>query len=889
MDIFSDRKEVTIPVSSPIQLECDNDLKVNNVEVTIRRSNTTCLTTTPECTLPNDAIAIIKETCNKQETCEVDIPNFTNNQSCLHEYGYLNVWYTCKIFIDEDFSLNELRLIIVEDELKVPEYFNVVTKKGRIISRKQEKRLKVTSVSDSEKIKVVATLDYHYRGGEQSNSTKGIKVIPQTVTCTSRIREQIVTRYSRLREQSVTCTSRVREQRVTSTSRVRERPVTRTSRVREQSVTCTSRVRERPVTRTSRVPIIDFSCDFESNLCNWSLVPNNYGFRWRRGYRWSSQIPYGDHTSASNTGKYVYIYSPDYGSFGGDIAKLESGHIIATEQQCFSFWFYTTNSRDSVHVFQNEDSLLNLTYNYEEQIWNHIQIPLGKKSHDSFKLVFKVIRGNPEDGSYGAIVIDDILIENQRCDSYILNCDFETNPCDWKTDESNQYVWRKQHGQPTFDNTGPITDHSTASGSRPDLNGDEIRTSYLEFQNVDLHVPGNFCLTFWYHMYHYQNRMEKLSVKLDDEIVWTEFGKRNNKWKKGAIDLHKTKNINIKFIGILSSYWWNNNDIAIDDIFLTEGTCKGLSYHEETCVHLENRIPKETFCPKGYLLIQNQDFSFDPKGRNVLAYMIRLRHVLWKTVKTVLIHKNVSLIAVDTTTASSFITLSEGLSAGLVVGLGIGGLLLTFIVIVFAIFLRRRTFVSGPKEKRRNNLQENDYIGSQDIALPQTDSSFGHIQNDFSRKTSVHGYDSTNTNAKINNVNKERVQAPAYAVRQKTTLSNNQTLNDNEYSIVDQTAETSFTRTKLFQTPTGNEFPKPVRDTENKIGDEDQYDISEEGVYDHSGSNRHKELEDNIYNHAIDTIYDSGSHKRKHEGREDTYDHFFGQKTEDDYDISTTI
>ncbi|CAC5411625.1 unnamed protein product [Mytilus coruscus] len=252
-------------------------------------------------------------------------------------------------------------------------------------------------------------------------------------------------------------------------------------------------------------------------------------------------------------------------------------------------------------------------------------------------------------------------------------------------------------------------------------------------------------------------------------------------------------------------------------------------------------------------------------------------------------------------------------ATGLVVGLVIGGLLLACVVIVIVVLVRRQVFKSRPREKIRNNLGANDYIGVQDIALPLTANHASHMENDtHSSNTSVRGFDSTHAHAKISNVNKKRVQAPAYAVHRKTTSSDNQSLNDDKYSIVDQTAETSFNgniddetgtadsymvldptetgfkRTQCSNIASGYEFVKPVKDTGNKIGDEDQYALSEDGVYDHSGNNRHKELENNIYNHAVDTIYDSGCHKRNDEGREDTYDHFFGQKTEDDYDISTT-
>lgn len=119
---------------------------------------------------------------------------------------------------------------------------------------------------------------------------------------------------------------------------------------------------------------------------------------------------------SAQSGSYVYIHSNYYTSDEGDIAKLKSGHISA-HQQCFSFWYFTTNSRDSVHVFQNQNVLLDLsTDKYEKGKWHHIKISLEKTSFSSFQLVFKVRRGIWNySRPFGAIVIDDILIENTMC------------------------------------------------------------------------------------------------------------------------------------------------------------------------------------------------------------------------------------------------------------------------------------------------------------------------------------------------------------------------------------------------------------------------------------------------------------------------------------------
>ncbi|XP_071130565.1 uncharacterized protein [Mytilus edulis] len=818
----SDQKEVTIPVSSPIQLECDDAFKVNNIEVTIRRINTTCLRTIPECILPNDAIENIKKSCNNQVSCDVDMRNITNLQSCLLENGYFNVRYACKT-------------------------------------------------------------------------------------------------------------------------------------------------------------IIDYSCDFDSSLCNWSLVPNKYGFRWERGLLWTGMSPVVEHTSASRSGKYVYI---TFGGITGSIAILESGQIIASEQQCFSFWYFSTNYRDSVRVLQNNDHLLYLSNKkYRKDMWHHIKIPLKRKAYKSFKLILRVRRGPLRNGLFGAIVIDDIVIENKNCDSSILMCDFETKACGSSDGYLNPNVWKIQNGEPVSPNSGPLTDHTTASGSGSYifLNGrPTIETAaYFEIRNLDIKLSGISCLTFWYHMYSfYAHRKEGLKVKIDDTLVWMNFDNQHNTWIKATIDLDLRKISKIKFIGFLGDNW--SDDIAVDDISLTEGTCQGLIDYEDVCLDLNDEASTDTYCPKGYIDFTNASLSFDPEKKECSEHYEKTRTHLLRACKDqddnsqdCSIDPSTDLTAKpecfqlhqirirytcdgttlettkarDTTTVLSDITSKEDITAayesttvvtsvrdsaaesttvsldissigdsvtvkgvplptnvndssdseiGLVAGLVIAGVLLICLVILIVVLVRRHINRIGLNEKVRNELRENDYIGSQDIALPQT------AGRSKQQNVGLYGQRSscnTTANTEINNVQHtcsnlgthKEFESPPYAARRDETFADKQTSNGDEYAMVGPIAETSFSQTIHSKTETPDSaFAKPVLETENKIDDEDQYALSEEGVYDHSGNNRHKELGDNIYNHAVDNIYDSGCHKRKDDGREDTYDHFFGQKTEDDYDITTT-
>lgn len=65
------------------------------------------------------------------------------------------------------------------------------------------------------------------------------------------------------------------------------------------------------------------------------------------------------------------------------------------------------------------------------------------------------------------------------------------------------------------------------------------------------------------------------------------------------------------------------------------------------------------------------------------------------------------------------------------------------------------------------------------------------------------------------------------------------------------------------------------------------YALSEEGVYDKANGKRHVVKDTAIYSRAIDTVYDSPEQHTRQERKEGTYDHVFGQKNEDGYNVTT--
>ncbi|XP_063447351.1 myb-like protein F [Mytilus trossulus] len=199
------------------------------------------------------------------------------------------------------------------------------------------------------------------------------------------------------------------------------------------------------------------------------------------------------------------------------------------------------------------------------------------------------------------------------------------------------------------------------------------------------------------------------------------------------------------------------------------------------------------------------------------------------------------------------------------------------------------------------SIRGNDYTGTQDIAMPiacehrppnpgletETRDDQYHDISDMNNASHKNISDPSNyikLNNKNNNVGDQRSH--------NDISSSHSTVNN--YVVLDPN-ETGFNRSEGPDNMNESyELAQPIhhidhsKDTEwERKTLDDVYAHSEEGVYDSSNGNRHKESESNVYSHAVDNVYDSSNHTRTSGETEDSYDHFTGKKTDDDYDIST--
>ncbi|XP_015269761.1 PREDICTED: enteropeptidase, partial [Gekko japonicus] len=179
-----------------------------------------------------------------------------------------------------------------------------------------------------------------------------------------------------------------------------------------------------------------------------------------------------------------------------------------------------------------------------------------------------------------------------------IDCSFEDGFCYWVQDLNDDDEWERING-PTFPITsGPDFDHTTGnlSGyyiSTPRVPG--ARTVRVRLLSLPL-VPASdmFCLIFWYHMF--GANVYRLSINITyehdtEKTVFQKEGNYGNNWNYGQILLNETSNFKVAFDAIKRPGW---DDVAIDDIGLTNGLCTESPYPEPT--HIPT-VPTTPFLP----------------------------------------------------------------------------------------------------------------------------------------------------------------------------------------------------------------------------------------------------------------------------------------------------
>ncbi|XP_041966441.1 enteropeptidase [Alosa sapidissima] len=160
-----------------------------------------------------------------------------------------------------------------------------------------------------------------------------------------------------------------------------------------------------------------------------------------------------------------------------------------------------------------------------------------------------------------------------------VHCSFEDGMCFWRQEPEDDGDWIRVQG-PTFPpSTGPSTDHTLGNVSgfyvvTPAGFGNWQRSFRLHSLPL-AHSKEPLCLSFWYHMY--GQEVSSLSIRVKNgSTSYVLFHKEDNygdHWNYGQISLKVTSNITVVFEAQKRTS--RGNDIALDDINLSNGVCEG--------------------------------------------------------------------------------------------------------------------------------------------------------------------------------------------------------------------------------------------------------------------------------------------------------------------------
>uniref|UniRef100_A0A803SQJ8 MAM domain-containing protein n=1 Tax=Anolis carolinensis TaxID=28377 RepID=A0A803SQJ8_ANOCA len=159
-----------------------------------------------------------------------------------------------------------------------------------------------------------------------------------------------------------------------------------------------------------------------------------------------------------------------------------------------------------------------------------------------------------------------------------FSCSFDADFCSWMQSDTESFDWTRHKGPTSSSTTGPSFDHTTGEGFFIYLKSNEAnRGDVAHLLSPTCASNGPRCFRFWYHMYGVARTMAlHVYVVLDGgspELVWSETGNHGDRWKKAEVSIAHTGRLQIILEGVRGEDF--RSDVAVDDIYVTDGYCPG--------------------------------------------------------------------------------------------------------------------------------------------------------------------------------------------------------------------------------------------------------------------------------------------------------------------------
>ncbi|XP_055500199.1 enteropeptidase [Leucoraja erinacea] len=178
-----------------------------------------------------------------------------------------------------------------------------------------------------------------------------------------------------------------------------------------------------------------------------------------------------------------------------------------------------------------------------------------------------------------------------------INCNFQDGYCHWRQDPMNVADWQRMNGPSYPPFTGPNDDHTYGNRSGYYIvTPMKMSNMIIKVRLVSLELSAASkpsCISFWYHMHGISFSHLNVSIVSDQmrEIMFAKEGDYGDQWNYGQFTVNETSAVRVVFEA--ERGYGTMNEVALDDISLTNGACDDNGYVEPTAK------PKPTPPPAG--------------------------------------------------------------------------------------------------------------------------------------------------------------------------------------------------------------------------------------------------------------------------------------------------
>ncbi|XP_032888268.1 enteropeptidase, partial [Amblyraja radiata] len=167
-----------------------------------------------------------------------------------------------------------------------------------------------------------------------------------------------------------------------------------------------------------------------------------------------------------------------------------------------------------------------------------------------------------------------------------INCNFQDGFCHWRQDPMNVADWQRMNGPSYPPFTGPNDDHTYGNQSGYYIvTPMKMSNMIIKVRLVSLELSAASkpsCISFWYHMHGISFSHLNVSIVSDQmrEIMFAKEGDYGDQWIYGQFTVNETSAVRVAFEA--ERGYGTMNEVALDDISLTNGACDDNGYVEPT-------------------------------------------------------------------------------------------------------------------------------------------------------------------------------------------------------------------------------------------------------------------------------------------------------------------